>query len=174
MTYPLMLYNKQTNKQNSRARLPAKKPQTSRNLRGQLLLLFWPGKKSHWIFFKKLVPRGGQLRALSDQQSVSLVHFHLLLISQEPPSCSVTPVVTSSNSHFGMAAGFPIGRDAVMSRYINELIKQNACDLLFGGAHDSPTHTLLFYTTEKAHTLPQLAMRSHYTCVLCIVTCKTF
>lgn len=47
MTYPLMRYNKQTNKKFSRARLPAKKPQTSRNLRGQLLLFFWPEKKSH-------------------------------------------------------------------------------------------------------------------------------
>lgn len=89
-------------------------------------------------------PHGGQQRALSDQQSVSLVHFHLLLISQEPPSCSATPAVTSSNSRFCMAAGFPIGRDAVMSRYINKLIKQNACGLLFrwcARITDTHTHT---------------------------------
>lgn len=96
-------------------------------------------KKYSWIYYdyvlfkkRKLHSHGGQQRALSDRQSVSLVHFHLLLISQEPPSCSATPAVTSSSSHFGVAAGFPIGRDVVMSGCINEFIKHNACGLLFG------------------------------------------
>lgn len=130
MTYPLMLYNKQTNKQKFSGASSCKKPPNEQKSSWPIIVIVLARKKNPTeLFFllKKLDPRGGQQRALSDQQSVSLVHFHLLLISQEPPSCSATPAVTSPNSHFGMAAGFPIGRDAVMSRYINELIKQNAC-----------------------------------------------
>lgn len=143
-----MLYNKQ--KQNKtknileRVFLQTKTPpQMSRNLRGQLLLLFWPEKKYPTDFFFFLN---------CTRAEVSSVHCLTSRVSRS----SISTCFWSCRNHRAAAlrhqwrhpthtsvwhAGFPIGRDAVMSKYINELIKQNACGLLFGVcARSTDTH----------------------------------
>lgn len=94
MTYPLMLCNKQTNKQPKTKnlwRLPAKKKKVKKQKQKSslpiiIIVLEEKGYPTDFavlaVLLRKMHWNGGQQRALSDQQSVSLVHFHLLLISQ--------------------------------------------------------------------------------------------